>query len=502
MIEPEKELSPSEILDFLLKLEEDYPVTKWKLFGFHIWPILRISLGMKLSLQSFIAEDNQLVSSNSSVISESVQSIVNSICNSFNDSDNNQSLNKKYDTVFLNVSSTRYFKLGEKWFNPFSDSFISFFEKANISSLVLEYPDIKERKIPRYRPSKYIGTELNMMNINVLIQKYFEKIDISGLEKFDSFLNEVNLPADFFFKKILRVINYSVYFQKILKKTNSSLCIIEGYYSYIAMGFLLAAHKQNIKCIDIQHGVQSENDFLYSNWSAIPETAYELLPDIFWCWSEVEKQNVDKWIHKTNGKFFSIAGGNPVLEVNEEDEYVNSVSEEINSKSESGNVINVLYTHQASFELSDLLVNAIKNSPDNWKWWIRFHPQYPDAKNKVMYLLDRFNFPNIVLDKVSEFPLPLLLKNMDLHVTEFSSTVLEAEMLGVPSILLSKSGKYLFNIQIVSGIAKYCEDLSTFFANADVLLNSKEKLFVNNNNSNFRNGIDMMKKLIGEKKKN
>jgi hypothetical protein len=110
----------------------------------------------------------------------------------------------------------------------------------------LEYPDTN-KKIPRYRPSKYIGTGINLMNINVLFQKQFEKAEHFKPEGFDDFLKRVNLPMDFFLKKILRVLNYSALYEKILKKTKPSLVIVEGFYSYIAMGLFLAALKETDK---------------------------------------------------------------------------------------------------------------------------------------------------------------------------------------------------------------------------------------------------------------
>lgn len=495
---PKNDLTPSAILYFLNQLEKEFPVSEWKLFGFHIWPVLRVSLGLKLSQQSFLKEKNQLTSSNSSIISDSIQTIFNSVYNSIADSTNNQSLRNKYDVVFLNASSTRYYKLGNNWFNPFSDSFINHLEKENISSLVLEYPD-NNKKIPRYRPSKFIGTGINLMNLNVLFQKRFEKAEHFKPEGFDNFLKRVNLPSDFFLKKILRVLNYSILFEKILKKTQPSLVIVEGYYSYIAMGLLLAAKKSGIKTIDIQHGVQSENDLLFSNWTNIPKGGYELLPDVFWCWSNVEKENIDKWTVKSDNLFLSFAGGNPVLEINDDDENIKSFQQEILTE-KNKNLKNILYTHQASFEISELLFKVIQSSPKNWKWWFRFHPQYPEAQSKVLAKLAKYNFKNVITESVTEYPLPLLLKNMDLHVTEFSSTVLEAEMLGVPSILLTETGADLFNKQIESGIAKYSSSHEKFFADSDVLIAQKEKIFSGNNENNFKTGIDMIKKIVNEKK--
>jgi hypothetical protein len=486
------------ILDYLENIQKKFPVEEWEMFGFRIWPIIRISLGLKLTSKKFQTKENQISKQSSTLFSNAMKDVFTSLSNEFKDSSNNQNTKQSYDVVFLNVSSTRYFKLDNKWYNPFSDSFINYLEKDNISSLVLEYPDT-ENKIPRYRGSKYIGTGINFMNLNVIFEKTFEKNNPSELSQFENFLSFVNLSQAFFLQKILRISNYSIYFEKILKKTKPSLVILEGYYSYLAMGLILAAKRQKIKCIDVQHGVQSEDDFLYSEWDNIPSDGYELLPDIFWCWSEAEKKNIDKW---GNENYKSITGGNPVLEVDLQNNFMKNCNDEIlSAKNLRENSINIFYTHQASFELSGLLLGAIKNSPANWQWWIRLHPQYADAGEKVMEQLSKHNFANVITGEITSYPIALLLPKMNLHVTESSSSVLEAEAIGIPSVLINRAGDALYKKQIESGIAEFAHDEKTFFEFAENLMNKKRSFAKQSNKEKFEEGIKLIKNIIREKSK-
>jgi len=426
-----------DILIYLNKLESDFPVQTWRALDFHIWPVIRISLGLKLYFENFFKERNQIITSRDNVYSESLKAVYRSIICSIKDHGNNQKFFNHYDTVFLNVSSTRYFKSGDRWFNPFSDSFINFFEKENLKSLVLEYVDTDDNKIPRYKPSKYITSGVNFMNLKVILKKKFGSLNLKQLPDFEKFLSEINISETFFLNKILRVHYYSKYFEKIFRRTNPSLAILEGYFSYLAMGFTLAAKNLEIKSVDIQHGIQSEFDFLYSKWLNIPTCGYETLPDYFWCWSDVEKNNINEWTEGTS--YAAFTGGNPVLEINENDENIKLFKEEIKKiKSSKKDSINILYTHQASFELPQFFIDVLKNSPSNWIWWIRFHPQYMGAKEKILSQLSKNNLLNTITENVTEYPLAMLMKNMDLHVTEYSSSVLEAEMTGVPSIYFLK----------------------------------------------------------------
>jgi len=491
LVQEIKNFSPNEILEKIRNLENTYPVQTWKLYGFHIWPVIRISYGLKLMRENFLSSENQLSSANSSHASDAINIISTSLLNSFKDSTQNQKLNKKYNLVFLNASSTRYFQINKKWYNPFSDSFIKYFEEEDLNSLVLEYPDVN--KIPRYNPSKYIGTGISLMSLNALIEKKIERIDLSLLNKFDEFLSEVNLRSDFFLIKILRVYNYSVYFERILKKAKPSLVIVEGFYSYIAMGMVLAANRLGIKCVDVQHGVQSENDFLFSHWDNLPDKGYEVLPDIFWCWSDEEKINISQWAKSTN-LYSANTGGNPVLEIDEEN------NDEADEQLFNSDDVKILYTHQADFELSELFVKILKSSPDNWKWYIRFHPQYPEAAEKISQILPSYNLKNIFTDKISELPLPVVLKEMDLHVTEFSSTVLEAETLGIHSIILSEYGSSLFNKQIERGTANYVTSENMFInAVENIIKNRALSVNQNKNHEYFLSGIKFIKKLVKEK---
>jgi hypothetical protein len=57
------------------------------------------------------------------------------------------------------------------------------------------------------------------------------------------------------------------------------------------------------------------------------------------------------------------------------------------------------------------------------------------------------------VDLATDLPLYALLRQMDLHLTFYSSSVLEAKDLGVPSIVVGDYGKELFSDQILSGWA-------------------------------------------------
>jgi transcriptional regulator with AAA-type ATPase domain len=98
--------------------------------------------------------------------------------------------------------------------------------------------------------------------------------------------------------------------------------------------------------------------------------------------------------------------------------------------------------------LSPLLVGAMKKAPDNWFWWIRMHPDMRSKRMKVHRLLQSLHRDNWSLFEATDLPLYSLLKVMDVHITEYSAVVLEAEMFGISSIITHPLGRDFFQRQI------------------------------------------------------
>lgn len=64
---------------------------------------------------------------------------------------------------------------------------------------------------------------------------------------------------------------------------------------------------------------------------------------------------------------------------------------------------------------------------------------------------------NFELDMATDAPLYALLRHSDVHVTHSSSTVIEAEVFGVPSVIFSAYGAEFFPEQIAAGWALVAE---------------------------------------------
>ena len=85
-------------------------------------------------------------------------------------------------------------------------------------------------------------------------------------------------------------------------------------------------------------------------------------------------------------------------------------------------------------------MNLISKSPNNYFFWVRFHPNTSirKAKETKRVLLNYGNKYDILIS--NSVPLYTLLRKIDIHITELSTVVIEAKEFGVPSIIMHKSG--------------------------------------------------------------
>ena len=102
-----------------------------------------------------------------------------------------------------------------------------------------------------------------------------------------------------------------------------------------------------------------------------------------------------------------------------------------------------------------LILEAIRESSDFCFWWIRCHPTLTDKRSKIHRSLSSFGLNNFDIEKGTTWPLYALLRHMAVHITGWSTTVIEASAFNVPSILIHELGSEFFAEQIDNGMALY-----------------------------------------------
>ncbi|SFD02705.1 hypothetical protein SAMN04487987_10330 [Algibacter pectinivorans] len=213
-----------------------------------------------------------------------------------------------------------------------------------------------------------------------------------------------------------------------------------GYYGYDDLyAALITANLLKINTIDFQHGPQTNVHMAFSNWSKVPNNGFNTMPKEFWNWDAISKANIDAWANKIEGVCAKVVG-QPYISY-----WMNYQENRANSNDEK----TIVYSMQTSpLELfTPKLINIIKKS--NVKWVLRLHPR-DDTRIETIYkfLINHGISKNTVLQSAVEKPLPLVLSNSLLHVTNYSGCTIEAKMMGIATLLIHKVGLEMFSAYV------------------------------------------------------
>lgn len=453
-----------ELMNLYNELEEKFEVDKWTIGGVHIWPVIRMDL--MLNLFDLKARNKQTNINLLFKIKEGLKilkGVFKYLFAAARDGGRNEKISQA-DTVFLSDGISRV-KLKEKFYDKFCDPIIDILQKKGLSAKTLE--PLHNYIIPRYRASLFIQKNLDFS----LIKNMFFKAkkpssdNLPGFHDFLDFLDNKNygtpLPDEKRIKTILAVINaYSQVFEKLLIEIKPKIGLVVCYYGPIGLAFIQSCKKLKIPCADLQHGAGGEFHPAYGRFAKLPPTGYEFLPDFFFCWSENEVSAIEKWSKKIN-KHRPINGGNTFLDLwrKDNDEIVKYYDEIIrNNLNQSPDDKNILLTLSYDYDNEEVLgetLKAMRNSQQNLKWWVRLHPIALKKREKVRKMLNRNGIKNFNLDMATDLPLHALLRNMDLHMTHTSGTVVEAAQFGVPSIITSENAIQYYKEEIENGYAVF-----------------------------------------------
>jgi len=485
-----KKLKQTDVLDFINEIEGKFNVEEWVLDNIHIWPILRIRLAYQL---------DDMVKTRVSVTKKQLferaihksLSMPNGLLRHYYaktvDCRNNDRLDRKIDVVFFTYASSRSFRVREAWVDRFSDPFIYLFKQRKLESLSLERSSRYEYKIPRFNRSILIQPGLSwlaLLNTIKCKNLTFPSSTQAELYQFFDYLGENVLDAyipDLYSTKLrvgyIRLV--ADYLKRILKKADPLLLFGSNYYGDDDMAAILACRELGITSVDIQHGIQGDYHIAYARWTKVPEGGYELMPNVFWNWSEDEHRTIQAWNQDVREHHRSIVGGNLLYQVfgdkdNEISKYYDETFRHL--VPERDKYVHLLLSLQWGVGLLDLYRDAMNRSPSNFYWWVRGHPSMSRREIKeVIAKLRELKNVNFNFEEATSFPLFTLLKYMDVNITENSTTIIEAEWFGVPSIITNESGARSFEKQLESGVAITAYTVSDLLQAIDYQAGKKEQ---------------------------
>jgi len=292
---------------------------------------------------------------------------------------------------------------------------------------------------------------------DTILDKHYNSLKEELLHHDISYLlpNKLSIKLEFSYINLL-----SSYFSKQLKTIKPKIVFIETYHGYIGMGLCHACKKMNIKSVDVQHGVQGKYHSAYSYFSNIPSQGYNVMPNYFLTWSKKESDIINAWAPQDT-KIRSFMIGNPIQKIFLTNSSIFKYFDKLFIKHYNAeiNKFKVLITLQNSLSFPKIYYSLICNSPDNYYYFVRFHP-CTTFKEKQNVKMKMKGIPNqkYSTGMASELPIYAMLRNIDIHITEDSSVVIEAACFSVKSIVTCETAIAHYEDYINEELVYYCSN--------------------------------------------
>ncbi len=227
----------------------------------------------------------------------------------------------------------------------------------------------------------------------------------------------------------------------------------------------IAARAKGIWVADLQHGVISgEGYYGLSYRKSLNQSGW---PSCILCWNYESLQ----WVENNIGCHTrALVIGNPwfirFITRLASDKLVASMP--MHSIPAAQRRLNILITPQwgVYFEqhrptgLPSSLLSFIKQSGQEYNWWIRIHPVTLSdiGRDKIFSTLniEFSDYSNVHWERATDLPLPQILSQIDLHITLSSAVTIEASWFGIPTALLGDN--------VLSLMKWFCSEIRNGYA--------------------------------------
>lgn len=255
---------------------------------------------------------------------------------------------------------------------------------------------------------------------------------------------------------------YRAFHQRLLGLVEPTFAFAISWYNVENMALAHACHERGTLFVDMQHGVQGPAHLAYGKWACMPRNGWTIMPSIFWCWDGPSASNINKWTGSTRHR--ALVLGHPWLRT-AEPRHAPSIW------ANDGRMRALFTLQPLARPLPNGLPETIARTSDTVQWIIRAHPNRVDMLADVEAELERCGVRHLVtFDAARDTPLPSVLAGCDVHVTQYSSVVLEASYVGIPSIATHPSATALYADGLAAGtliMAENAEALCTALADLE-----------------------------------
>lgn len=460
------------ILEVLNESESRYPVHEWVVGDLHVWPLVRMVLAnlMMDGSPEYGRRGESRMERVRRLIGHMNRTWLGYAKASFLDRKNNARISSPVDAVFLGdgVSFSRH---RAEWYDRLCDPLIDILNDAGKTSCLLS----RHNRFfhPRHNPSKWIQPQLDWIRLRAKLTGEKTPEGLTRLPEYDDYLKWINgqypfvTPGRFQLEwSVFLIQKITALFLDWFAMLKPSVGVVAQFYDLDNFAFSLACRRSNIPCIEVQHGVQGPGHPMYARWLRHPAEGYELFPSVFWVWGETEYECLKEWTSQFPNCPVPVVGGNVYLaewlsgKAEDVSHYDAAVSKIAESHPGKKHIILALQSRNQMDEAArNLLLPAIEKTRDSHLWWPRLHPTFLHDRDYYKNLFG--NFSNMLdAGPVTELPLPAILRKADLMMTHHSTTIMEAEIFGVHSVVYGPESPSVFPEQIRSGIACFADSAS------------------------------------------
>jgi len=274
-------------------------------------------------------------------------------------------------------------------------------------------------------------------------------------------------------EEIGKIFYFARIFEKVLRGLDPRVLFLSVYYHPVGMAWMLACRWAGVKSIDLQHGRLGPNHGLYTQLTAAPPGGYHLLPDAILCWGNQTKHDIEVDKNPACARHGGIVGGNPWL-------YKWRYGDTAGLEPPEAAAFAARFTARRKIlvslqplenPLTPELLKAMRQSPQEWMWLLRLHPLRRHTKPEVAAVLKDNGITNCEIDETTVLPLFSLLRQVEHHVTVFSSVAVEAATFGLRTSLLGAEGPPALAALMKHGTCSYTPTAELLLADIARVLN-------------------------------
>ena len=244
---------------------------------------------------------------------------------------------------------------------------------------------------------------------------------------------------------LLLIKDFVVFF----KRNSTKTLMVYAFYSDVMLAAVYAAKSLGITVVDVQHGLIGPYHFAYTKWNGIDKKKLMFLPDYCFTWDA----EITDFINESSGTVLkAYYTGN--LSMAYKIGIANKRHETyFNEGIENKASLHVLISTGVK-TLPQQIIELI-NSDKNVFWHLKLHPRYTTNERRAYYQ-NVIRNQNAKIYSGNDMDLHELFALCQIHITEESTVAIEAEQFGLKNIIVTETGKDMFENYIQDGRFLYC----------------------------------------------